>query len=155
MLATIGKKLAWLNGQTFAHLPIGWSILYQLAQLERTVFEKLLGDGDIHPKLTLREAKELVARFNGRRCKKKPGINVKHRLHQFCDFVERTLNQWKPHDRNLTKQILTGLIGQIDEACLKAAARNLDYPLKIGPSHRPRMLPALTSKPIHQTQGGL
>jgi hypothetical protein len=32
-------------------LPGGWSILYELAHLDRAVFEKLLHQGVIHPKL--------------------------------------------------------------------------------------------------------
>src|SRR6266516_3594442 len=59
MLAVIGKNLCRLNAQTFAHLPWGWSILYQLAQLDRKTFEDLVEQGAIHPRLTLQDAQLL------------------------------------------------------------------------------------------------
>jgi RHS repeat-associated protein len=132
MLVSISQGMAWLSEQTFAHLPIGWSILYQLAQLKRPVFEKLLEEGEIHPKLTLKEARELVARFNGRRKKKSSGINIQRRLRQFCAFVESTLNQWKPADCKLAKRKLSDLLAQIDPAGCNAAAPDLNR----SPKHR-------------------
>src|SRR5258705_13675961 len=53
MLVTIGKGIYRLHEQTFAQLPTGWSVLYQLAQLDSTAFDKLLRQGVIHPNLTL------------------------------------------------------------------------------------------------------
>src|SRR5438093_13201095 len=35
MLLRIANGLGWANVQTFAHLPTGWSILHQLARLDR------------------------------------------------------------------------------------------------------------------------
>src|SRR5262245_19129582 len=61
MLAVIGNRLGWVNAQTFAHLPWGWSALYHLAQLDRETFETLRKEGIIHPRLTLLEAKVLLA----------------------------------------------------------------------------------------------
>ena len=113
MLATVGKRLAWLNGQMFAHLPIGWSILYQLAQLERIDFEQSLFQGTIHSKLMLREARELVTQFNGGP-KKNPAVetSVRRRLQLFRKHVQRTLPDWNPEEHELAGTELTGLLQQ-------------------------------------------
>jgi len=151
MLVVIGERLDWIDAQIFAHLPIGWSILYQLAQLERAVFEKLLGEAVIHPKLTLREARELAAGFH-RREKRSAGINVRRRLRQFSDFVERTLSQWKAEDRKLAKIKLTGLIEQIDAAECESATGHPDHLLNRNSSNRGRIvvLAAVTGHTVHQ-----
>jgi hypothetical protein len=156
MLVVVGDRLGWIDAQYIAHLPASWNVLYWLAKLREEIFRKLIEEGTIHPKLTLGEAKELVARFNGRRRKKKlAGINVKRRLRQFCEYVERTVSQWKPDDRKLAKQELTGLIEQIDAASEKPAARNLDRTLKRELSRRRLTVapPAVTT--VHSTQGRL
>ena len=111
MLVTIGKELGWAIGQIFAQLPVGWSILYQLAQLSRAVFERMVKEGAIHPKLTLREAKELLARFKGRPSPRhSPKGGVKYRLQQFRIYVRRTLSQWKPEERAAARTELTRLL---------------------------------------------
>src|SRR6266511_6326445 len=45
MLLRIWNGLSWANVQTFGHLPAGWSILYQLAKLDRATLEQLIEDG--------------------------------------------------------------------------------------------------------------
>lgn len=126
MLATVGKRLTWLNGQTFAHLPTGWSILYQLAQLERVAFEQSLRQGTIHPKLTLREARELVIQFNGGP-KKNPSLetSVKRRLQLFRKYVQRSLPDWKLEDREMATTALALLIQQIDGSHLNQASEHV------------------------------
>ena len=52
MLAVIGRRLHWVKRQMFANLPVGWSILYELAKLERATFEELVRKGMIHPALS-------------------------------------------------------------------------------------------------------
>ena len=61
MLAAIGRRLDWVNWQTFANLPIGWSTLYESSKLPRAVFEEFVRNKRIHPGLKLREAKALLA----------------------------------------------------------------------------------------------
>ena len=53
MFAVVGREFGELNAQTFARLPGGWSILYQLARVSRPDFELLLAQEKIHPALTL------------------------------------------------------------------------------------------------------
>ena len=115
MLATVGKGLGWVDAKTFAHLPSGWSVLYQLAQLSQTAFEELLEAGVIHPRLTLREAKELLARFKGRRGPHHSHqAGVKHRLRQFGVYVRRTLRNWNSEERAAARTELTRLLELID-----------------------------------------
>ena len=115
MLNRIGKGFSWLDGQTLAHLPVGWSILYQLAQLSRTAFEQLLQQGAIHPKLTLQQARELLANFKGRSDNSESRKrNVKARLRRFVEFVRLTFNGWQPEEQELAWRELTRLIAQID-----------------------------------------
>src|SRR5207247_6460585 len=61
MLAAIGRRLEWVNWQMFAHLPVGWSILYELSKLKRAVFEDFVRKGAIHPALKVWEDKQVVA----------------------------------------------------------------------------------------------
>jgi hypothetical protein len=113
MLAVIGKNLAPLDAQTSAHLPWGWNILYCLAQLNRKALEQLVEQGTIHPGLTLREARELLAQIQGR--SDKPGKSkVRQRLQRFSDFVRDTINDWQPEEREAAKIELSRLIEQID-----------------------------------------
>ena len=65
MLAAIGRRLDWVNWQTFANLPIGWSTLYELSKLPLALFEDFLREGAIQPGMKLRNAKALVARLDG------------------------------------------------------------------------------------------
>src|SRR6266516_4523167 len=64
-LATVGERMGWIDSATSLNLPRGWNILYVLARLDRRTLEPLIEQGLIHPKLTLREAKALVARLRG------------------------------------------------------------------------------------------
>jgi hypothetical protein len=111
MLAAIGKRFAWLEGQTFARLPSGWSILYQLAQLDRVTFERFVQEGVVHPGLSLREARALLASFKGQSNKPKSRRNnLKQRLQQFGDFVGDTVLDWSPEERALAEKELTRLL---------------------------------------------
>jgi hypothetical protein len=115
MLATVGKGLEWVNTQAFAHLPSGWSVLYQLAQLSRSAFEHLLQEGSIHPKMTLREARELLARFKGRRIARTARqTGLQHRLRQLRLYVRRTLDRRGPKERQQIRKKLIGLLELID-----------------------------------------
>ncbi len=103
-----------VDAQTFAHLPVGWSLLYHLAQLDRAAFEKLVQEGAIHPKLTLEQARALLATSRGRpdqfRSRK---TNLKLRLKRFAEFVCATVNDWQPDDRELAKRELILLVERI------------------------------------------
>src|SRR5262245_46332460 len=59
MLAKIGQQFGIPNVQAFACLPSGWSILHQLARLDRAKIDELIETGTIHPALTYTEARDL------------------------------------------------------------------------------------------------
>jgi len=99
MLAVIGRHLGALNAQTFARLPRGWSVLYHLAQFPRPALLNLVQDGNVHPALTLKEAKELLAWFRGRTHPLTRRCNVIQRLRRFLEFVRTTFNDWPLSDQ--------------------------------------------------------
>ncbi len=114
ILAAIGARLRWVNWQTFANLPLGWSTLYELSKLPRAIFEEFVRNGGIHPGLKLREAKELVARFSGKRSESRTqNANVRERLRRFADFVRDTMSGWELEEREFATDTLTQLIEQI------------------------------------------
>jgi hypothetical protein len=91
-----------------AHLPHGWSVLYQLARLTRADFENLLQQRVIHPQLTLREARELVAKLCGASGKNLSlKSNLRRRLRQFREYLQRTSSDWQPAERALAVAELT------------------------------------------------
>lgn len=114
MFARIGKNLGHLTAQTSAQLPRGWTILYHLALLDRPTLDNLLGDGTIHPKLTLAEAESLVASFRGKPVDaKSKDVNVKLRLKNLEEFVLDTLSEWSVEDRELARPKLIELAERI------------------------------------------
>jgi len=92
MLAAIRQRFATLHSETFELLPRSWNTLYVLAQLDWAVFERFLAAGDIFPGLTLREARELLARSEGRQAPVKS--RVRQRLRRFGEFLRATVAQW-------------------------------------------------------------
>ena len=114
MLVVVGGRLDWASPQTFARLPRGWSILYQLSRLDRTFFERLLEAGAIHPKLTLKEAKVLAARPKGS-SRISRSANVQRRFRQFRLWVQRTVDSWTADERDLATSELSELVVEIED----------------------------------------
>ena len=111
ILVRVGERLGDLNGQTFGRLPSGWSILYQLARLDRTTLERLIQEGVIHPGLTEREARRLVAQFRGETLKTRSARAIlRERLRRFAEFVAINFAHWKAEERELARDGLTRLI---------------------------------------------
>jgi hypothetical protein len=117
MLLGIWRGLNWANVQTFGHLPAGWSILYELAKLDRASLQRLIQEEFVKPTLTLSEAKELVAQFQGLTLNKRaPRTNLRERLRRFEDFLLATLPDRSPAEKQLARATLARLIEQIDSA---------------------------------------
>jgi len=113
-LATVGDRMGWIDSATSLNLPRGWNILFCLAPLDRGTLEKLIEQGFIHPKLTLREAKELVARFRGEPTEAKTRkANVRQWLRRSAEFVRDTVSDWEIEEPELATEQLTRLIEQI------------------------------------------
>src|SRR5688572_3396795 len=113
-LATIGNRMGWVDSATSLNLPRGWNILHCLAQLDRETLEQLIQQGFIHPKLTLRRAKELVAEFTGKQtAAERRKANVQERLRRFAAFVRDTVSEWEFEERELATETLSQLIEEI------------------------------------------
>jgi hypothetical protein len=114
MLAAIGDQMGGLDSQTSANLPRGWNILYCLTRLDRQTLELLIQQEVIHPKLTLREAKALVARLKGKQTEDSARkANVRERLRRFAGIVRDTLSDWDSDQLELATETLTQLIEEI------------------------------------------
>ena len=111
-LVAIGDGLGWVDLQTFARLPRGWSILQHLAKLERRLLERLIEEEVVHPELTLARARELVAQSTGnRRAARRPNVNW--RVQTFANFVDSTLDDWTTQERTAAARILGSLVQRI------------------------------------------
>jgi hypothetical protein len=86
-----------------------------LARLDRQTLELLIQQEFIHPKLTLREAKDLVARLKGIKPNTRKA-NVRERPRRFAEFVRDTANDWESDERELAMRTLTRLIEEIGVA---------------------------------------
>jgi hypothetical protein len=115
MLASIGKQLAELDEQTSAHLPAGWNILYHVSMLDLDTIKRHANTGTIHPGLTLREAKQLLAEFRGQPARNKSRkINVRQRLRMFNQFARSTMKDWSTAERELAAHQLKQLSEEIE-----------------------------------------
>jgi hypothetical protein len=124
-LATVGDRMGWIDSATSLNLPRGWNILYVLARLDRGTLEQLIEQGFIDPKLTLREAKELVARLRGKLTEARTRkANVRRWLRRSAEFLRNTVSDWEPDERELATEQLTRFIEQIAAAGGMAPMRN-------------------------------
>ena len=99
--------------------------------------EQLIQKGFINPKLTLREAKELVARLKGKQTEARMReANVGERLRRFAEFVRNTVSDWEPDERELATETLTRLIEEIgaaETAIFKGNGNRLTFITQLGP----------------------
>ena len=116
-LATVGDRMGWIDSATSLNLPRGWNILFCLAPLDRQTLEQLIEQGFIHPKLTLREAKALVARLKGKPTEARTRkANFREWLRRSAEFVRNNKSDWELDERELVTEGLTRLIEQIRSA---------------------------------------
>jgi hypothetical protein len=95
-------------------LPSGWRILYHIAQLGKTLAERLIVEGRIHPRLTLREARELVAEFKPESVPEKPASSpLERRLERFSKFVLANATNWSREEREVFHLQLQRIIKQV------------------------------------------
>jgi len=114
-LAMIGQGMGGLDSATSPNLPRAWNILYCLARLDPGTLEPLIRRGAVHPELTLRQAKELVAQHEGGRNAARPArFNVRQRLEKFAEFVHTTLNSWTPEERAGARDGLREILRQVE-----------------------------------------
>jgi len=115
MLVRIGKHLGDLDGQTFGRLPMGWSILYLLSLLGATTVKRLVEEGFIDSKLTLREARALVAQSMGKQTEARVRkANFRQWLRRSVEFVRNNKSDLEPDERELVARGLTRLAEEIN-----------------------------------------
>ena len=111
MLVTIGLNLSELaNGHNHAHLPAALNTLYFLAQLGRQLVEQLIREGRIHPRLTLAEAKALLAQFKPHSDPKSARSAIRQRAARFERFLREGLAAWTPGEREFLRHKFNGWI---------------------------------------------
>ncbi len=111
MLVTVGEVLGGVNAQNSAHLPSAWNTLYYIAQLGRTLTKQLIAAGRIHPRLLLRQARELVAEHRpGTARKSRTPLTLKRRLERFPNFVLAQAANWSSAERQLVHVQLKRLL---------------------------------------------
>ena len=103
------------NESIWTHLPSSWLTLYYLARLGRPLARQLVAQGRIHSRLTLREAKALLAEFEPgtmvQRVRRRP---FKERLARFEGFLRRTAANWSSEERRLAHAELLRLAAQFE-----------------------------------------
>ncbi len=113
MLAVIGRGLGSLDAQNSAHFPSAWNTLYYLAQLDAGVLVDLIHRGKIHPALTINEAKALLAFYKPESRSKSHRSQVKRRLANFRKFIQGTLDNWTPEERETARLAFMELAAEI------------------------------------------
>ncbi|MCI0541060.1 MAG: hypothetical protein L0Z50_38145, partial [Verrucomicrobiales bacterium] len=102
-LVVIGNGLGHLNANSCSHLPTAFRILYPLAQLDTAVLADLIGRGKIHPALTFDEAKALLVLHKPESRGKSKRPQVKRRLSNLRKFIQGTLDNWTPEERETAR----------------------------------------------------
>ena len=110
----VGQRMGRLGSQTSESLPRGWNILYCLASLDRATLEQLIEQKVVHPKVTLRQARDLVARLRGTRTHASTRkASVREWLRRSAEYVSTQSPDWSEEVRELAAEGLTQLIEQI------------------------------------------
>jgi len=117
MLVSIGQVLGGLNAKNSARLPTAWNTLYYIAQLGQESAMRLLGEGRIHPRMALREARKLAEQYGPKTVhKSRAPSTLKRRLNRFSDFVLTRSAGWTADDREFVhaelQRLLKNLIKQ-------------------------------------------
>jgi len=150
MLLAIGRGSRWANVQTFVHLPIGWSILHELARLDCNALERFIQEGVIHPALSLAQARQLVERVRPDTPKNKlPGAILRERLRRLDEFVRENLPRFSSADRQLARAKLATLVAQIGVDSGIACREQRNLPVGATPLRREN------SNPIELEEGPL
>jgi hypothetical protein len=105
-----------LNANDRSHLPTAFRILNCLAQLGRKRIEQLIGQGRIHPGLSLREAKALLAEYHLPESRRGTFRSKKARARfaGFARFVRKNMGSWTNQERDMVAEELARLARQIE-----------------------------------------
>jgi hypothetical protein len=92
-------------------LPLGWNILHSLARLGFPLVERLIAEDRIHPRLTLREANDLLAEHGLCKPRNKKSSRIRQRTAAFVAFVQQNWPNCSDDDRRFIKSELLKLLG--------------------------------------------
>jgi hypothetical protein len=118
-LVVIGENLGSLDANTSSHLPPAWRTLYLLAHLDRATLLRLIAEAVIHPKLTAREANELLP-AHAPQCRKSANVpGLRRRLANLAKFARTTLPKWSPDDHAAALAALRDITNEIQHSSLR------------------------------------
>jgi hypothetical protein len=111
MLVSIGQVLGGLNAKNSAHLPTAWNTLYHIAQLGQELAMRLIGEGRIHPRMALREARKLAEQYGPKTVRNtRAPSTLRRRLNRFSDFMLTRSAGWTTDDREFVRAELQRLL---------------------------------------------
>ncbi len=91
-----------INSVWAPHLPAGWSILYQLVLLDPATLESEIQAGTIHPGMTLRQARELLAKFRGKPVRQEPRKRgFEQQLEKIMAYAQAAMPECSPQQCRL------------------------------------------------------
>jgi hypothetical protein len=116
--AQIGEVCGQL-GQDPDHLeklPGTFGALYQLSRLGADLLLQALGEGHIRSSLSERKAKDFVERYKPNLKTPRPPVKVAKRIARFAAFVENTVDDWSPDQREHGRTQLQAMLQEIEIA---------------------------------------
>ena len=125
-LVAIGAALGEADETTCSHLPCTWRTLYYLAFLGWPTVKRLIEHGKVHLRMTISEAKALVALYRPEMEQEPRRSTVQQWLARIAASVEQ--KGWSPEDRTLVQ---AGLLRLAARLALGGAAQSM-WP--IGPN---------------------
>jgi hypothetical protein len=111
MLVSIGQVLGALNAKNSAHLPTAWNTLYHIAQLGQELARQLITEGRIHPRMALREARNLAKQYGSKTVhQSRAPSTLRRRLNRFSDFLLTHSAGWTTDDCEFVRAELQRLL---------------------------------------------
>jgi hypothetical protein len=137
MLVVIWKGLGRLDAHTCSHLPSSWRTLYLLAQLDSKAVVDLVGQGKIHPRLTVQEARALLDQVEDGQRPRRP--QVQRRLDSFRDFISSTLTDWTASERDEVPAELLQLAHELASSARIVQPKPLRSAFTLNDRHHPNI----------------
>src|SRR6266568_1179476 len=111
-LVVVGDGLGWaVNANACSHLPTEWNALYYIAKLGLSIQERLIQERVIRATLSVGQARDLFARFQGDTLKTRSRkTRFGERLRRFEDFFRAALPYCTRAEMDLARARLTGLV---------------------------------------------
>jgi hypothetical protein len=133
MLVVIGQGLGVLDAHHCAQLPRAMHTLYHLARLGQTTVEKLIEQGRIGPKLSLRQAKCLLREPPAESQPKNSCSKLKALLARLGGLIRADSGSWPEEQRKSVRRQILALANEIPEEKTTHGAVACEVPT--GPFH--------------------